>query len=380
MIMRELVRIGHDCTIITSDSNALSEAPKFLGRVKHENIDGVKVYWLKTSKYKKANSFQRVVSWLDFEWQLWRLPKKQIKRPDAVIVSSLSLLTIMNGLLLRIRYRCRLIFEIRDIWPLTLTEEGGYSRLNPFVFCLGLLEKIGYRYADEIVGTMPNLGKHVAKILGFSRDVHCIPMGFDHRKMDEVIHIRKDKRPLDFLPAGRFIVGYVGSMGITNALDTFFGCAASMKNYPNIHFLAVGDGDSRHKYAERFGRLPNLTIAPSVAKPVVSQMLAVCDLLYFSVFPSRVWNYGQSLNKLIEYMLAGKPVLASYSGFPSMINEANCGSFLPAGDKTALQNEIIRFSNMEQSEREEIGMRGRAWVLQNRSYEKLAHQYLGILN
>jgi hypothetical protein len=63
-----------------------------------------------------------------------------------------------------------------------------------------------------------------------------------------------------------------------------------------------------------------------------------------------------------------------------MINEANCGSFLPAGDKTALQNEIIRFSNMEQSEREEIGMRGRAWVLQNRSYEKLAHQYLGILN
>jgi glycosyltransferase involved in cell wall biosynthesis len=169
-------------------------------------------------------------------------------------------------------------------------------------------------------------------------------------------------------------------MGITNALDTFFGCAASMKNYPNIHFLAVGDGDSRHKYAERFGRLPNLTIAPSVAKPVVSQMLAVCDLLYFSVFPSRVWNYGQSLNKLIEYMLAGKPVLASYSGFPSMINEANCGSFLPAGDKTALQNEIIRFSNMEQSEREEIGMRGRAWVLQNRSYEKLAHQYLGILN
>ncbi len=32
-----------------------------------------------------------------------------------VIVSSLSLLTILNGIRLKARYGCRLVFEIRDI-------------------------------------------------------------------------------------------------------------------------------------------------------------------------------------------------------------------------------------------------------------------------
>src|SRR5690606_15382674 len=105
--------------------------------------------------------------------------KERLPAPNAVIVSSLSLLTIFNGVLLRRRYKCRLIFEIRDIWPLTITEVGGFSRWNPLVFGLGLIEKWGYRSADAIVGTMPNLGEHVADVLGYPRVTHCIPMGVD---------------------------------------------------------------------------------------------------------------------------------------------------------------------------------------------------------
>lgn len=380
MIMRELVRAGHDCTIITSDSNTLSDIPEKFGTIKNEKIDGVEVYWLRTFKYQYAKSLRRIISWLVFEWQLWRMPKDRIKPPDALIVSSLSLLTIVNGLVLRARYRCRLIFEVRDIWPLTLIEEGGFSRFNPFVVFLGFLEKIGYRYAEEVVGTMPNLGEHVAEVLGVSRRVHCIPMGFDERSADEACTIEADKSLRYNLPTDKLIVGYAGAMGITNALDLFFECAASMQSFPKIHFLVVGDGDLRGRYVERYASLANLTLAPKVSKSAVAGVLALCDLLYFSVYPSKIWHYGQSLNKLVDYMLAAKPIIASYSGYPSMINEADCGTFIPAADKSALRNEIIRFSKMEQSERDKMGMRGRAWILQNRSYKKLAHQYLAILD
>ncbi len=34
------------------------------------------------------------------------------------------------------------------------------------------------------------------------------------------------------------------------------------------------------------------------------------------------------MNKVVEYMLAGKPIIASYTGYPSMINEAECGYFV----------------------------------------------------
>lgn len=378
MIMRELVRAGHEGVVITSDSNALAAVPKFPGRFKCEKIDGVQFCWVRTLKYRTAKSLRRILSWLDFEWQLWRLPKGGLPPPDAVIVSSLSLLTILNGLVLRARYRCRLIFEVRDIWPLTLTEEGGVGRWNPFVLLLGFIERIGYRRADEVVGTMPNLGEHVADVLGFPRKVHCIPMGID-RATPHHENSAPDNPLGGLFPQGKFLVAHVGAMGISNALDTFMACAEVMRDETEVHFVTVGNGDLRRAYGSRFGHLPNLTFAPKVSKMDVPGVLAGCDLLYFSVHRSKVWQYGQSLNKVIDYMLAGKPIVASYTGYPSMINEANCGTFVPAGDVDSLRREIIRYANLPKSERAACGERGRRWILHNRPYDKLASQYLHIL-
>jgi glycosyltransferase involved in cell wall biosynthesis len=378
MIMRELVRMGYDCVVITSDSNALADVPQFSGRSECEQIEGVEFCWVRTLKYRTAKSFLRIIGWLDFEWQLLRLSKHKFRTPDAVIVSSLSLLTVLNGLVLRARYRCRLIFEVRDIWPLTLTEEGGFHSYNPFVLLLGFVEKLGYRYADEVVGTMPNLGEHVASVGRKPRTVHCVPMGFDP-ETETFADAAPDGRLLELLPAGKFIVAHVGAMGITNALDTFFACVVAMKGNTDVHFLAVGDGDLRAVYEERYGNLPNLTMVPKVSKAEVPAVLAACDLLYLSVFASKIWRYGQSLNKLVDYMLAGKPVVASYSGFRSMIDEAGCGTFVAAGDEVALRQEILRYAEMPLAERMACGRRGRAWILENRSYQKLASQYLSII-
>ncbi|SPP31955.1 hypothetical protein ARAF_1623 [Arsenophonus endosymbiont of Aleurodicus floccissimus] len=85
-----------------------------------------------------------------------------------IIVSSLSLLTIINGLFLKKKYKCKLIFEIRDIWPLTIVEEEKFSKYNPFVQFLSLIEYIGYRYLDAIVGMMPNLIENVDNIVRYN--------------------------------------------------------------------------------------------------------------------------------------------------------------------------------------------------------------------
>jgi glycosyltransferase involved in cell wall biosynthesis len=96
------------------------------------------------------------------------------------------------------------------------------------------------------------------------------------------------------------------------------------------------------------------------------------------MFP-RSGNTGQSLNKVIDYMMAGKPIVASYTGFPSMINEANCGSYVPAGNVKALQKEVECYAQMPAQERMEMGTRGRNWLLANRKYPKLAEDYLAII-
>jgi glycosyltransferase involved in cell wall biosynthesis len=115
-----------------------------------------------------------------------------------------------------------------------------------------------------------------------------------------------------------------------------------------------------------------------VPKEQVQSVLALCDLLYFAVHPSKVWRFGLSLNKLIDYMLSAKPVLASYTGHPSMIDEAGAGSFAPAGDAAALKAEILRYASLPQAERREMGLRGRSWLLEKRRYPRLARDYCAV--
>jgi glycosyltransferase involved in cell wall biosynthesis len=379
LIMRELARMGYRSVIITSDSNhQLTSPPRLESAYLFEEVDGIKLCWVRTMKFSVAKSLRRILSWLDFEWRLWCLPKEKLPAPDAVIVSSLSLLTILNGLLLRRRYKCRLVLEIRDIWPLTITEVGGFSRWNPLVLGLGFIEKLGYRRADAVVGTMPNLGEHVADVLGYSKPTYCIPMGIDDAALapgDEVSAEYAEK----YIPKDKFIVAYAGTIGINNSLDTMFKCAESMLADPHIHFLVLGDGALREDYQRQYAHLTNLTFAPRIPKQMVQSVLSRCDLLHFSVPVSTTWKYGQSLNKLIDYMLAGKPIVASYTGYPSMINEAACGTYVPAGDLVALCREISRYAEMDAAQRESIGQRGREWLLANRRYENLAADYLRVL-
>lgn len=74
--------------------------------------------------------------------------------------------------------------------------------------------------------------------------------------------------------------------------------------------------------------------------------------------------------------MRGKPLIVSYSGYKSMINEARCGSFIEAENVVALKEKILEFKSLNPNELIEMGMRGKQWLLKNRSYSKLANEFL----
>ena len=74
-------------------------------------------------------------------------------------------------------------------------------------------------------------------------------------------------------------------------------------------------------------------------------------------------------------MYAGKPILASYSGFQSLINDANCGEFVEAENVKALADRILHYNSLSINEILEIGKRGREYLIQNRPFQVLASQY-----
>ena len=371
-LMRSLVAQGYKVQIVTSTSDHLATAPQFKGSYHTEFIEGVEVTWVRCLNYKKTYSIRRVLSWLDFELKTLLLRKSALIDADYVIASSLSILSIISGYIYSRRLAAKFVFEVRDIWPLTLVDEGGFSQNNPIIRLLGYLEKFGYKKADLIIGTMPNLQEHVKNVAPqVSSDVICIPMGYSNWHLERQTNLRQDYEN-EYLPEDKFIVTHLGSIGLSNALETLIKCADQLCEYSNIHFLVVGQGDSLSKLKATTSNLKNITFAPHIPKEEVQSLLKKSDLLFFSSSKTEIWKYGQSLNKLVDYMLSGRPIIGSYSGYASMVNEAGCGEFVEAENPSILAKKILEYSEMSRSEIDSLGMNGQTWLLENRHYDTLA--------
>ena len=378
VLTKEFIKLGHKATLITSDSNHFSKFPDTNKVHNFEVVEDVPLCWIKTKKYLKTASVCRILSWFDFERKLFKLDTSRLDKPDVVLVSSLSIFSIVYGYYLKKKFGAFLVFEIRDIWPLTMTEEGGFSKWHPLVLFIGLIEKFGYKKADLVVGTMPRLDLHIKNILGYEKQFHCSPLGFDP------VNYEKESfgnNPFDdIFPKDKMIVGYAGSMGITNALEPFIKTIKLLNNNENIHFMLVGSGDLKSNFENELENCNNVTFLPRIGQNEVKYFLNNCDILYLSTKDSEVWKYGQSMNKVVEYMLASKPMIASYTGYPSMINEANCGFFEKTSDANELKEKILSILNLNQEERKILGENGLKWVYENRQYSKLAKEYLDRIN
>ena len=379
-LARRFVKSGNFVAIISSDSNHFGNYPLYKNTYNFEKFEKLNVLRIRTFKYLKTASIQRIISWIDFEIKLYFAPLKSFNKPDVIIVSSLSLITILNGIRLKYKYGAKLIFEIRDIWPLTIIEEGGYQPLNPFVLILSVIEKYGYIKSDLIVGTMPNLKEHINNVLGLNnKKCVCVPFGFDANYFSSSI-ADPEKFLNDYnIPKGKFIVGYAGSIGISNGLQAFIDCAKSMVDDNRFAFTLLGDGDSKSNYLKQTSGYKNIYFIPKVNREEVASYLSLCNLLYFSSLKSTIWNFGWSPNKLIDYMMSGKPVLASYSGHQSMINEAKSGFFIPAEDSEAIKAALENMIAMNPDDLVKMGNDGKDWILKNRDWDIVSGKYLEIM-
>lgn len=370
---------GREIVMIASDSNHLAKFPPLDAPQVEETIAGVRCVWLRVMRYTRSASLRRILSWFHFEWRLLRLDDSRLPRPDVIVVSSLSLFTILNGLRLRRRHRCKLVFEVRDIWPLTMVEELGVSRRHPMTLLMAWMERLAYRRSDLVIGTMPNLGPHASRIAGRPIRCECIPFGFEPSEVAAAeanpVRVRRVERK-----PGHLVVGYAGSMGKSNALETIVSCIVKLRDDPRFKFVMVGDGDLRAQFQAQTAGCPNVEWIGRVPRGEVRAWLEQCDLLYFAVHDSKVWESGMSLNKLTDYLLAAKPVIASYSGFPSILDESGCGEYLPSRDEGALLAALERYAAMPAQERERMGAAGRRWLFEHRTWATLAADYMAMLD
>lgn len=386
LFSKYFVKSGKDVTLIGSQSNLLFKKRKASVWEDQSSIDdGVKSIFIRGAKISLGFNFKRILSWILFEFRFLIFAfRNKNQKPDVLIVSSLSVLTFLSGIILKKVWKCKLICEVRDIYPLTLIATKGWSTKNPFIYVLSILEKLAYKYSDKIVGSMPNLVEHVANVSPSNQHkVAFIPMGVDLSLYEkEIANEDFFSNEFDSLKSQQsFIVGYAGSIGFVNCVEEIIKAANLLKEYP-IKFAILGNGPLKAQIEKSVqdNGLKNVCFFKNVEKKYVHSFLEKCDIL---INPwkdyNKLYKYGVSPNKWIDYMHSGKPIIVSLNGFHHIINEARCGEFIEANNVESLASTVIKYSKKDKATLKEIGENGKSYLINELNYPKLTQKYLEII-
>ncbi len=381
-ICKHLAKKDFDVTLISSQSSNIKVYKELEGYFKYKIEGNLKSFLLKGPKISKGFSFLRIWSWIIFEWYALKITlfNKQLMKPDVIIISSLSLLTILTGVVLKWRYNTKLILEIRDIWPLTLIEIGGYSKYNPFVLILRIIEKIGYSLSDVIIGTMPNLQEHVRETIMREKTVYCVPQGYDSGiSVNELSDISKKK--LETINLDEFSVVYSGTIGKANNIDLILDTAAKLMEIDcKIHFYLVGDGPLKSNYLDQFSSLNNLTFIEPVPHSDLPMFLSNFDLLICPIKKQPIYKFGISPQKVVDYMRSGRPILFSYDGFPSFVDMDKFSFTISADDSDLFASKLEEIIGMSEETLSAMGRIALSTVEKHHSFDYLSDKYKHIIN
>ena len=100
------------------------------------------------------------------------------------------------------------------------------------------------------------------------------------------------------------------------------------------------------------------------------------DALYIGWENNPLYRFGISPNKLIDYMLSGKPILHSLNAANDWVAEAGCGVSVKAENSLAIAKGIECLFALNEEMMENMGERGREFVMQHFSYALLAKKFI----
>jgi len=374
-LAKELIKKGFKVTLVSgSYSHLFSTPPKVKDKFTHEIIDEIEYIWVKTPTYKSSKSIGRIWNMLYFAYVLRKIKLK----PSHIIVSSPSLFPVKIGRKLANEFKTKFLFEVRDIWPLTLMELSNISDVNPLIVYMKMYERFAYREADYVVSLLPVAKDYFIQNGMSSHKFRYLPNGIEIKNIKD-IKLKQDI--ISQIPKDKFIVAYTGTVGIANNLDYLVDVANLLKGNSQIHFIILGQGGEKTRLQKRVKslKLNNFTFIDPISKDEVKSFLRYIDVAFISLLPEKLFRFGVSPNKIFDYMYASKPIIWAIEAGNNLVKEANCGVSVSTNNLQELKETILKLSRLDKDEIVKLGKNGYNFVIKNHSYGELANRLIKII-
>jgi colanic acid biosynthesis glycosyl transferase WcaI len=306
-----------------------------------------------------------------------------LPRPDVIIATSPQLLVALAGWWLAFIRRVSFVFEVRDLWPESLAAVGMGDETSVLHRSLSALANFLYRHADRIVVVTPAFKDYLMQHRHVPAEkISIVENGvetdlFSPRTLTENQALRRELGS-----EGKFLVCYVGTMGMAHGLETLLDAAAQLQSQnADVLFWLIGEGAEKQRLqalAQSRG-LANVRFFDQQPREKIPAFISASDACLVLLKKTEVFKTVIP-TKMLEFMSCSRPVILGVDGQArKIVEEAGAGIAIEPENSTDLCKAIQRLS-ADPHLCQRLGTQGREYIVRRFSRSQTAEDYIQVLN
>ena len=364
-----MVERGHEVTVLTGIPNY--PAGRFFKghgffRKTTEAYKGVRILRVPLIPRGKGSGVRLALNYVSFAFSATVLSPFRCRGEfDLIFVCQLSPVTVgLPALFLKKIKKAPILFWILDLWPESLSATGAVQS-RKVLTQLDKLVRYIYQGCDKIVvaskGFLPSV---TAKGIAVERTAF-FPNWYEPEYSAQ--SSSNEKMRIPDLPTG-FHVMFAGNIGVAQDFGTILSAAEMLKSYPDIFWVILGDG-RQYEWVKEQVKIKGLTgkilMMGRHAPEAMPAFFSLADTMLVTLKRDPAFALTVP-GKIQSYMACGKPIVAALDGEGGrLIKESGTGLSSPAEEPAALAESILTLYRMPKTEREAMGLRGKAYCEKN---------------
>ena len=269
----------------------------------------------------------------------------------------------------------RFVFDHHDLCPELFQSRFPRGPKVPYRGLLAL-ERRTHRAANHVIATNDSY-REIAMTRGGKRadEVTVVRTGPDLRRM------RPGEADPELRRGRRFLVAYIGVMGPQDGVDIVVRAASIVVNQlgrDDIAFTLIGSGDCYYDLValrDELGLAGHVEFTGRAPDELVMRVMSTADV-GLSPDPKNPLNDVSTMNKTMEYMVFGLPVVA-FDLRETRVSAGDAAVYVPPNDERQYAEAIVALLD-DEPRRALMGKLARERVEQELAWDHQESAYLGV--
>ena len=305
-----------------------------------------------------------------------------LPRSDIIIATSPQLLVGLAGWSIASARQIPFVFEVRDLWPESLTAVGAGNQDSLLHHTLSGIARFLYDHADHIVVVTPAFKERLIEDWHVpSEKISVVENGVETETFSPDASGAKNLRE-QLGDEDQFVASYIGTMGNAHGLETLLDAAAALQvRNPRVRFLLVGEGAEKAaiQAAAQSRALMNVKFVDQQPREKIPSFILASDACLVLLKKTDVFKTVIP-TKMLEFMSCSRPVILGVQGQAQHILEnAGAGIAIEPENPDMLIDAIQRLYD-NRSLAHSMGKKGRDYIVKNLSRASTAEKYIKVLD